>query len=270
MKSALWDEVAQVLREAAALAVMPAFAAETPAAAGIDYKSPGEPVTAADREAEALIGRGLLGLVPGAAVIGEEACAADPALLDRLGTGLVWLVDPIDGTGNFAAGRGPFALMVALLDDGELRGSCIFQPLSDRLAVAELGGGAWINGRRLDVRGSEEALHELTGIVSEAFIPADRKPLIAAVRREVAEVVPTARCAGYEYPQVACGERDFAIYWRTLAWDHAPGALLLREAGGCVTHLDGEPYRPTEPKPGLLLARTPQIASKLLEVIRKA
>ena len=77
---------------------------------------------------------------------------------------------------------------------------------------------------------------------------------------------PTARCAGHEYPLVATGARHFALYWRTLVWDHAPGALLLTEVGGSVTHLDGAPYQPTRSRTGLLLAHNPLISKALLDL----
>ena len=259
------EGVGQALRMAAETVVMPRFAALAPA--DIAMKSAGEPVTIADREAEAVIGRALLALVPEARVIGEEACAADPALIDQLGEGTVWIIDPIDGTANFAAGRPPFAMMVALLRHGETIGAWILDPLSKRLAVAELGGGAWIDGRRLRASEAPIALDGLSGIVSEAFVPSSQRGLVDRLRGAVGAAHPTARCAGHEYPLVASGARHFALYWRTLAWDHAPGALLLTEAGGAATHLDGAPYRPVRPRSGLLLAHNPFISSALLAVI---
>jgi fructose-1,6-bisphosphatase/inositol monophosphatase family enzyme len=265
MKSQTWQSVAELLREAAARAIIPRFAALR--AEDVRLKAPNEPVSVADRDAEALIGQGLRELLPSSLVIGEEACASDPSLLPKLAQGTVWLVDPVDGTGNFIAGRPPFAVMVALLQDGETVASWILDPLTDRIAVAERGGGSWIDGRRVGPPGDAAQPNDLCGIVSDAFIPVDKAPLIARLRQAVGKVVPTVRCAGYEYPQVALGERDFALYWRTLAWDHAPGVLFLTEAGGCVLHLDGLPYRPTAPRPGLLLARTPAIAAGLLEVV---
>src|SRR5262245_63225070 len=84
----------------------------------VSSKAPGEPVTVADREAESALAAGLTALRPGSVVVGEEAVSADPSLLGRLRQpGEVWVIDPIDGTANFAAGREPFALMVALLRD---------------------------------------------------------------------------------------------------------------------------------------------------------
>lgn len=268
MRASLLDDVGALLREVADCVVMPRFAAL--AAHEVEMKGADDPVTIADREAEVMIDRALRLMLPGSRVVGEEACSADPRLLDDLGAGAVWIVDPIDGTGNFAIGRAPFAMMVALLEDGELAASWILDPLGGRLCLAEHGSGAWADGERIrvDERGVEPA--RLHGIVSEAFIPADQRFVIERLRSLVPRIEPTARCAGHEYPLVALGQRDFILYWRTLVWDHAPGALLLREAGGSVSHLDGTPYHPTRPKSGLLLARNPLISRDLLVQLRPA
>lgn len=266
MNPEVLEGVGEVLRAAAEVAVIPRFAALRPSET--EMKAPDEPVTIADREAEAIIGRSLQMLLPEARIVGEEACASEPSLIDNLGQGTVWIVDPIDGTANFAAGRPPFAMMVALLRNGETIGSWILDPLTDRLAVAELGSGAWIDGRRHRTSAALSDLKSLSGIVSEAFLPAERHKLVDGIREAAGEVVPTARCAGHEYPLVATGGRHFALYWRTLAWDHAPGALFLTEAGGTVTHLDGAPYRPAMPRPGLLLAHNGLISNALLDVAK--
>lgn len=268
MQSNLWERVGEVLREAASRIVMPHFSALAPE--DMMFKTPNEPVTVADRLAEEMISRTLSGLMPGASVVGEEACSSDPELLQRLEEGVAWLVDPIDGTANYMAGREPFAMMVALLRQGEIVGSCILDPVADRLCVAELGGGAWLDGRRLSNGNDPLGASDLRGIVSEAFLPPEQRGLTHRIGAAVAEVIPTARCAGHEYPLVATGQRDFALYWRTLPWDHAPGTILLREAGGSVTHLDGSLYRPVRPRSGLLLARTPAIAHEILNIVARS
>lgn len=85
----------------------------------MEEKSPGELVTVADREAEAWLTPRLAALVPGSRVVGEEAVEADPSLLEGLEGGVAWLLDPVDGTSNFARGEARFAMMAALLRDGE-------------------------------------------------------------------------------------------------------------------------------------------------------
>jgi hypothetical protein len=117
MRDESFERVGVLMMEAAEGAILPHLRAL--AADEIEEKSPGELVTVADREAEAILAAGLAPLLPGSRVLGEEACSADPRLLDRLAEGTAWLVDPLDGTANFAAGRPVFAVTVALLRDGE-------------------------------------------------------------------------------------------------------------------------------------------------------
>lgn len=263
MNTRIFTAVGEILHEAARTTVLPRFAAFKSGES--EMKAPGEPVTIADREAEAQIGNALMGLIPGARIIGEEACAANQGLLSDLDSGIAWIIDPIDGTANFVAGRAPFAMMIALLVRGETIGAWVYAPLTGCLTIAERGGGAWSNGERVLADGTEVALASLRGIISSAFLPIEYSAQADRVRAAVLAVDPTARCAGHEYPLVARGERDFALYWRTLVWDHAPGALILDEAGGAVTYLDGSRYDPTTEKTGLLLAHTPQISAMLLE-----
>jgi fructose-1,6-bisphosphatase/inositol monophosphatase family enzyme len=139
--------------------------------------------------------------------------------------------------------------------------------MTNVLAVAERGSGAFIDGRRLTTSQAVPALATLRGIVSSAFCPSERLALLKRFSTSVKDVVPTARCAGHEYPLIATQERDFALYWRTLAWDHAPGALLLTEAGGSVTYLDGAPYVPAGSRTGLLLAINAGIGEEILRAL---
>jgi fructose-1,6-bisphosphatase/inositol monophosphatase family enzyme len=262
--SALADAMAAVLRQAADAVVIPRF--QRLAAGEIEEKSPGDLVTVADREAEQVIAAGLASIRPDARFVGEEASARDPSLLAGLDRGAVWIVDPIDGTGNYAAGRAPFALMAALLEDGEAVASCILDPLEGRLAQAVRGAGAWLNGVRVTPATGSPTPEALTGIVSGFARPPAMEDRVAALAAR-ATVIPTRRCAGDEYPLVATGARHFALYWRTLAWDHAPGALFLREAGGVVARLDGTPYRPADPSGAVLLARTPEIWDQVAAIL---
>lgn len=210
--------------------------------------APGEVVTVADREAEEIIAAGLLELLPDSTVVGEEAVAADPALLERLAdAGAVWLVDPVDGTANFAAGHGPFMMMVALLRGGATEAAWILDPTADRLATAERGRGAYLDGVRVRAdeapRGGSGGLR---GAVMARFYPASLREGIRSRARALGEVLPGQHCAGREYPDIVAGAQDFAVFWRTLPWDHAAGALFTEEAGGVVRRLDGSPYDPTD------------------------
>ena len=247
------DEVAGLIREVAATIVLPRF--RHLSEGDVHQKSPGDVVTVADQESERALTAGLTRLLPGSEVVGEEAVAADPTIMRRVADrGAVWIVDPVDGTNNFAAGKTPFAVMVALLRDGEPAVSWILDVVADRLAIAEAGSGAYIEGVRVKTRTDDPGAAALRGTLARHYFPAD---LRARVNRHVdafAEVTNGHHCAGYEYPSVATDEQQFAMFWRILPWDHVPGALFLTEAGGVVRHIDGEPYRPVDAERGLLVA----------------
>jgi fructose-1,6-bisphosphatase/inositol monophosphatase family enzyme len=247
-------EVSTLLRFAAAEAVMPRYRVLT--AGEIEEKTPGEVVTVADRHAERIITAGLLAIRPGTRVVGEEACAADASLLADLGDGAIWLVDPLDGTGNFARGEGPFALMTALVVTGEPVAAWILDPIADVMYIAERGSGAFRNGERITVAPAPSGADALRGVVSARFMPSDLQAAMKDRMGALGEVMAPMMCAGAEYPDVATGERHFALYWRTLPWDHVPGALFLTEAGGHVARLDGSEYRIGKAGYGLLAARS--------------
>ncbi|MBO4207807.1 inositol monophosphatase family protein [Micromonospora echinofusca] len=246
------DEVAGLLRDAAAQAVLPLF--RRLGAGEIAEKAPGELVTVADQRAEKLISAGLHRLLPGSTVVGEEAVAADPGLLGHLrDAGPVWVVDPVDGTANFAAGRRPFAIMVALLTGGELTASWILDPLADDLAVARAGAGTVCNGT--PVRSvSPDPAGALRGSAMTRFLPRPLRDRVEAGAARLGNVHDGQHCAGREYLDLVTGEQEFVLFWRTLPWDHAPGVLLVREAGGVARRFDGTDYHPGDDRHGLLVA----------------
>lgn len=246
----LASHVAALMRHVAETEILPRF--RMLAAHEIVEKSPGEIVTSADVAAEARLREGLERLEGSARVVGEEACAADPRLLDAVGKGLVWLVDPLDGTANFAAGVAPFGMMVALVSDGEAVAGWMLDPLSGRLCRAERGLGAWIDERPVHIRPAARS-QRVAALATQFMAPADRSRIRRiAERRFTLEPIP--RCAAESYPRLVTGRNDVALFQRILPWDHAPGALFLTEAGGRATHWDGTPYRIGGTGTGLLAA----------------
>jgi fructose-1,6-bisphosphatase/inositol monophosphatase family enzyme len=246
------DKVEALLREVAAEAVIPRF--RTLTADQITAKGPGDLVTAADRESEALLTAGLAALLPGSRVVAEEAASADPTITTIIREpGDVWVVDPVDGTGNFVAGKEPFAIMVALVRDGVTVAGWILEPIPGTIAVAERGSGAYLDGVRVTAPSARPPADQLRGPSFTRHTP----PGTATV----AEPVPTPglrpghNCAGYEYPAVVRDEQNFCFFWRTMPWDHAPGVLFLEEAGGVAWRLDGTPYEPGQESSGLLVAQ---------------
>ncbi len=251
----LHTAVAALMEEVAATIVLPRF--RNLASGEVSEKTPGDPVTIADRESEVALHAGLTRLLRDSGVVGEEATAADESLLDRIDSGAVWIIDPIDGTANFAAGKAPFAIMVALLQDGVREAGWILDPLAGRMCHATRGGGAYIDGERITARGS--GAERLVGGISTLFLPSDRRAEIERRAEGKIDMAPIPRCAGEQYPRIALGGNDFALFERTLPWDHAPGALFLEEAGGVVRRLDGSPYIVSSRGSGMMAAASPAI-----------
>ena len=256
------SSVSNLLRETAETCVMPVFGKR---GANPKEKSPGEWVTEADRAGEAFLEPALRSLIAGSLVVGEEAASADPNVLDRLtDDGNVWLIDPLDGTANFADGVSPFAIMVALVRNGDTVASWILDPITGQLSVAEKGSGSWINGEKIRVSENSPALNHMNGAVLRRFLPPEIADHVIAVKGCFANLSLGSKCAGFDYPAIANGPMDFALYWRTLPWDHAPGVLFLQEAGGHATRPDGTGYRVADhARSGLLVARNEETWAKV-------
>ncbi|MEQ4301751.1 inositol monophosphatase family protein [Plantactinospora sp. B6F1] len=252
-ESRLVEQVGALLRRAAAEAILPMF--RHLAESDVSEKAPGEVVTVADHRAEEIIAAGLRRLRPESEVVGEEGVAADPAVLDLLaGPAEAWLVDPLDGTANFAAGRQPFAVMAALRRGGRTEAAWILDPMADRLLVARAGEGAYLDGNAVRTTGESIPARSLRGVVASRFLPVELRERVTEGAGRIGTVLPGQHCAGQEYADIVDNRQQFAIFWRTLPWDHAPGALLVEAAGGVVRRLDGSPYDPVDGRAGLLVA----------------
>ena len=263
--------VTRFVEETAAEEVLPRF--RRLAERDVRAKEGGDLVTAADLACEARLTRLLQDYLPGSRVVGEEAAAERPEVLDLLqDADPVWLIDPVDGTANFAAGKRTFAVMVALVEKGAICAAWIHEPNQSQTAVAEAGGGAWIGDRRLNAAAAVP-LSEMRGTLhAGSFGSRELGRRIQAVRERLG-AIPSLRCAGAEYvrlaagkmhyslfsekanPAKAPGEVHYGLFTRMMPWDHAPGVLLFAEAGGWARTFDRRTYEPARrDPPGLLMA----------------
>ncbi len=261
MSAALTGAIHTLMQDAAARAILPRY--RQLAADEIVQKAEDDLVTIADAEAEAILAEGLARILPEAAIVGEEAAHADPAIMSRLGDSLCWIIDPLDGTNNFANGRPPFGIMIALAEKGETIGGWILDPLTARFCHCSRGGGAWINGERITATPSGQT-PPVAGISLMFMDQTQREAMKTHIAPHYA-LVDIPRCAAEQYPRLMLGQNDVSIFERTLAWDHAPGVLLLNEAGGKAARPDGTPYLVTEHRTGLIGAATPQLWDALAE-----
>ncbi len=242
-------EVTAAIREVADAEIVPRFRAL--ADSEIIEKRPGDVVTVADRLAERALTAIFRERDPGCLVVGEEAIYADPAPLKALPSAeRSWVIDPVDGTRNFASGSPDFAVMVAEVRAGVTTRGWIWQPMHDRMFVAERGAGVWLNDARVTPPTIPDhlvgALHGRCGRLREG-VPDD------------VTLVRLAGCCGVDYPNLVRRERAFLGYWSMHPWDHLPGGLMVTETGGVLATIDGQPYQPGVTGRYLLAAANPEI-----------
>lgn len=220
-------------------------------------------VTAVDRDAEQLIGEILLQADPGAALLGEELSPTESRL-----HGLLWVVDPLDGTTNFLHGYPWYAVSIAALVDGELVAGVVVDVPHDLSYHAVKGGGAWQGGKRLEVSRLEDADRAMIG----TGFPFRDLSLLATYLRHFAAVSRSAgalrRAGSAALDLVDIAQGRFDAFWElSLApWDIAAGALIVREAGGRITDLEG---RDPVLRHGSVVAGNPTMHSWLLKLLRE-
>ncbi len=251
------DRLATILREAAKAEILPRF--RRLGRDDIRQKSEAiDLVTEADEQAERRIKAEVAAIWPDALFVGEESVAADESLLDRLDAAdFAIVVDPVDGTANFAAGLPLFGVMAAVVRNGETVAGIIYDPMGDDFFVAEKGSGAFMRrpdgtSERLAVA-TPPALNQMVGTVSIAFMPSESRATVLANLAKV-RVAANYRVAAHDYRLFAGGNTHFVAFNKLMPWDHLAGSLIVQEAGGYVARFDGSPYLPSHRTGGLLVA----------------
>lgn len=203
-------------------------------------------VTEADTGTEAILARGLQQMFPHALIVGEEAASADSALLEKIGEAeLCFLLDPLDGTWNFANGLSMFGVIVAITRFGKPVLGLLYDPVMDDWIIADettpsrFARNIGIS-RHLSVsRGAP--LSEMSGFIHMYLMPQEIQVKIAETLPDFART-QVLRCSCHEYRTLARGSMDFCLSGTMTPWDHAAGVLICQQAGGHVAMLDGSDY----------------------------
>jgi 3'(2'), 5'-bisphosphate nucleotidase/myo-inositol-1(or 4)-monophosphatase len=246
-----------LVRDVARDAILPRFMK-----AVRQHKSDGSSLTEADLFTQkALIAR--LPEIRDAPVIGEEMSPAQHRERWHDGAEGIWCIDPIDGTTNFANGIPLFAVSVAWMINGETQFGVVYNPVSDEAFYASQGQGAWLNGTRLPLR---QTAKQLTGAV--AGIDFKRLPPELAIALATQKPFYSQRNFGssaLEWCFVAAGRLDVYLHGGQALWDYAAGRLILAEAGGTSSLLDGTPLV-AEPlkKSAVVLGANPSLHAQWL------
>lgn len=265
------QHIINLVRRAAKSEILPRF--QNLAVDDIDIKS-GEDdlVTKADKAAEAMITRALHIAFPGALVVGEEAVAEDPGLLGKIADApLAFIIDPVDGTWNFAHGLGVFGVILAATQFGRSAFGLIYDPLADDWAVTDGEKAPKMENARghtkpLSASGAKE-LDKLTGFIPLHMFAEDKKEELAATLPKFGRTAPL-RCSAHEYRMIAQGKADFVLSCTLNPWDHAAGALICERAGAHVEMLDGGPYSASRHEGHLLVAPDHMTWNKLQKEFR--
>ncbi|HUL74646.1 MAG TPA: inositol monophosphatase family protein [Vicinamibacterales bacterium] len=230
----------------------------------IEKKGPIDLVTAADLEVEREFRALVKQRFPSHVVLGEEGAdrSAPPE------SGVCWIIDPVDGTTNFAHGLAIFCVSIALEVDGRTEVGVVFDPMAGELFTAERGQGAWLNGRRLAVTRSDALIDSLlvTGFPYSRRHGRREQVEIFAAFLEQARAVRRLGSAALDLAYVAAGRFD--AFWEEglHPWDIAAGALIVSEAGGLVTDYLGAPLALAR---GQIVASNGAVHPRVLEVIQR-
>jgi len=231
----------------------------------VEFKSEADLVTVADREVEAYLRQRLAQLCPDAGFVGEEGTAAN-----RTGDGRWFLVDPIDGTTSFVHGIPYYSISLALKEKGRTVLGMVYLPEFDELYHAEPGRGAWKNGtKRLSVSRTDRLIHAL-GATGFACVRARIKPdNLPIFNRAIYRIRGIRRLGSAAIDLCLVAEGKFDLYWEIhiQPWDIAAAALIVQEAGGRVTDLDGGPEFELRRE---ILATNGLVHDAFLELVREA
>ena len=262
------QKIAKIIESVAAAEIIPRFGELQ--SSDITEKRPGDAgnlVTTADLEAEKALILRLENALPGSVAIGEEAIEADPRMLDALhGNAPVWLIDPVDGTSNFASGKTPFVVLVSLIIKRETVAGWIYAPMENRMAIVSKGDGAFCNGERMRVAPSDP-FEEAFGSAHASGWGREYRDLVRPKFARFSKMI-NYHCAGYDFLQLASGIKHFSLYRALFPWDHAAGVLMHREAGGYMALLSNEVYSGADTARGLLATPDEQFWTEIVAYLK--
>ena len=262
------SELIDIVRRAARAEILPRFRNLDPET--IQTKTSQEDlVTAADQRAESFIQREVAERFPEATIVGEEATSEDASLLEGIAEAeMAVIIDPIDGTWNFARNLTQFGVILAVASRGETVFGLLYDPVMDDWIMAHRGQGAFYvrpdgTQRQLQVS-AREHLAEMTGFTSLRLFPKELQYRLATTFPDFSRMMSIG-CACHEYRTLASGFGEFSLIGALMPWDHAAGVLVHQEAGGYSALLDGRAYQPTIHQGRLLLANSRETWERLRE-----
>ncbi|MEM1389661.1 MAG: inositol monophosphatase [Pseudomonadota bacterium] len=262
------DALIEAARTAGRCEIMPRFRQLDPGT--IETKTgPSDLVTMADQAAELSIAAAAQDILPGALIVGEEEVETKPELLDQIADApSALIIDPIDGTWNYANGVPAFGTILAVTAHGETVFGLIYDPVNDDWIAAEKGSGAW-SGRERSAIWRAPVPPRLSGFVPANYFPA---PIGEKLWKTCPafDLVFDVGCSAYEYRLLAQHSVAFNLAASLKPWDHAAGVLITQELGGKSMLLSGKPYKPGMKEGVLLSAISPDLFDRVEQIVSPA
>ena len=226
----------------------------------VEYKGAIDLVTEMDKKAEDLIVRGILERFPDHGILTEESVETPGASSFR------WIIDPIDGTTNYAHGYPVFCVSIAFEDSGVVRSGVVFDPMLGECFSAERGSGAFLNGSPMTVSKTPSLDKSLlaTGFPYDLRTSSENNLDNFSAFALRAQAIRRAGAAALDLSNVACGRFDGFWELKLKPWDVAAAALILEEAGGTITGLKGQDFKILD---GDVVATNGLIHEEMLEVL---
>ncbi|MBR7889828.1 inositol monophosphatase [Marinomonas sp. A79] len=265
------DILIDIVRQAGQEIVMPYFRQLD--SAQVETKSSlTDLVTVADKASEAFITQAILRAFPDWEVVGEEAVAETPSTTDSIATAdTCVIIDPIDGTWNYAHGLSDFGIILAVVRKGVTQFGVLYDPVNDDWVYANKGEGSFFQRTTMKERGTgqrpsqapltltmpaqiDTELSSLKGIMSVNSYKGSRRQHFALQATHFLRVNNLPSCPAYR--QIALGHFNFSLTYKMLPWDHAAGVLIYKETGGVCRLLDGSEYAPYKLEGEMLAAQS--------------
>lgn len=228
----------------------------------IQYKGAIDLVTEADKMSEELILSAISRRFPEHGILSEESAARNEHAAWR------WIVDPLDGTTNYAHGFPFFCVSIALEQEGELALGVVYDPVRDELFSARRQGGAYCNGKRIYVSAERDLSRSLlaTGFPYDIRVSPDNNLNHFSAMAVQAQAIRRPGAAALDLAYLAAGRLDGFWELKLKPWDTAAGCLIVSEAGGVISDLKGQPWHLYSPG---LMASNGLIHEQMLDVTRE-
>lgn len=234
---------------------------------------PDDLVTEADLAVERLLTEQMPDILPGALVLGEEAASVDPGLIDRATrSDLCVIIDPVDGTWNFANGLSVFGTIIAVVHEGETQWGLLYDPLMDDWIIARRGGGVSYtrpgqNPIPCDLPPAPPLAKQI-GLMAPALFPATERGGLMRNMIDGFDRTMGLRCSCHEYRLMLQAGAHWSLSHTPMPWDHAAGVLAMEELGGTACFVeDGARYSPSRTHGTLLVAGSPTSWAKVRETL---